>query len=339
MKLEVNVADGKEIEKWDNFVSMSPYGTIFHTLEWLKIVEKCSSAKLYPLIGLRGDEVIGLCPIFYLKRGFLRMVFSPPPRTLIPNLGPLVLGVSSRGRKIESTNMEFQEGIDLYVSGELRPDYLSIRFPLDWHDVRVFKWRGYDVEPLYTYFVDTSRGEEKLWNDFSSGLRREIGKIPANVTVRLGNEDDMHIVYDMMSQRYAEQNMAPSISKDYFDSLSKQFYNKNMKVFLALADNRVVSGLVLVFYGHTALFWFGLPKRTHNGHPINELIQWEAIKWCCRNGIREYDLVGANTPRLVKFKMKYSPSLALYFNVKRANPIGKLGEKAFLSLWKGRTSI
>jgi lipid II:glycine glycyltransferase (peptidoglycan interpeptide bridge formation enzyme) len=157
--------------------------------------------------------------------------------------------------------------------------------------------------------------------------------------VSLGNEDDIHIMYDMVSRRYAEQNMPPPISRDYFDSLSKQFYDKNMKVFLARVENTVVSGLVLVYHRHTAHMWIGVPKMTYQGHPVNELIQWEAIKWCCRNGILECELIGANTPRLIAFKMQFSPSLALYFHVKRANLIAKLAEKAYVSLWKGRSSI
>ena len=91
MAIEVKVADKSELGKWNEWVSLSPHGTIFHTLDWLKIVKKYKNMELIPIVGYRGNEVIGLFPLFLIKKGRFKGAFSPPPKTSIPYLGPSIL--------------------------------------------------------------------------------------------------------------------------------------------------------------------------------------------------------------------------------------------------------
>ena len=56
MSVEVMIAEDEE-QNWDSLIASSPFGTIFHTLGWLRIAEKYTKSKLYPLIGMKGDNI------------------------------------------------------------------------------------------------------------------------------------------------------------------------------------------------------------------------------------------------------------------------------------------
>ena len=56
MKIEVSTCT--EQENWDALLAQSIHPTIFHSWTWLKLVEKHTGAKLYPLVGHVGSNNI-----------------------------------------------------------------------------------------------------------------------------------------------------------------------------------------------------------------------------------------------------------------------------------------
>ena len=106
--IEIRVILEEEAGEWDDLVNKSPQGSIFHTWRWLKIVEKHTNSKLYPLIGMKGNTPIGIFPIFFKKKS-LNMVFSPPPGSAIPYLGPAIVNYNAlKQSKRESIYKGFQ---------------------------------------------------------------------------------------------------------------------------------------------------------------------------------------------------------------------------------------
>ncbi len=83
---------------WDRFLDEAPYGTIFHRWRFLKIIEKYSPYTLLPYGIYRGNELICLFPLYFRTYRGLKLVFSPPPQTLVPYLG-LVMGGTYGGLK------------------------------------------------------------------------------------------------------------------------------------------------------------------------------------------------------------------------------------------------
>ena len=74
-----------------DIVDSSPQGTLFHTWKWLKIAEKHTATKLYPLMGIKGETVIGIFPIFHMKKFGISVCLLPPPSTAIPILARLLI--------------------------------------------------------------------------------------------------------------------------------------------------------------------------------------------------------------------------------------------------------
>ena len=86
MSIEVKICSEKDYDKWDSLIKNSEYGTIFHTIRWLKITEKYTDSKLFLLIAEKNDEIISIFPIFKYNKWGLNYILSPPEGGTIPFL-------------------------------------------------------------------------------------------------------------------------------------------------------------------------------------------------------------------------------------------------------------
>ena len=331
MSIKIETADEEYSARWDELVTASPHGTIFHTWKWLKIMEKYSwmdlmkrhtKDQLYPLIGLKGSTPVGVFPLFYYRNLLIRCVFSPPLRTAVTYLGPVLADYDQlKQSKRESVFIEFQKHVDEFISSELKPNHIRFRTPPGLFDSRPFKWSGYQVEPSYNYLVDLSKGPDYVWGRFNKKLREDIRRtMNGGISVEEGSKSELEFIYKSVHDRYKEQCLKPETSKDYLLDLYDSFHPKNLRLFVAKHQGDLISGFIATCYKDKFSAWIGFPKSNLKGLYPNDLLQWEAIKWACEHGFRYYEIMWANTPRLRHYKSKYNPKLDLYFSINRFSP-------------------
>ncbi len=334
MDIELQIAEENEREKWDMLVENSPYGTIFHTWEWLKIMEKHVNMKLYPIIGMKGSNIIGIYPLFLHRNFILRYVFSPPPWVAVPYLGPVILEYEKlKQDKRESVFIAFQRKVDEFIREEMKAHYSLIKTAPGILDARPLKWNGYIVEPIYNYVIDLRKGADFAWKMFKRELRKNISIAQKKgISVREGSRDELEWIYETIVTRYEEQNRKTSLSKGYLIDLFNTFHPQNMKIFVAKYNGELISGAIKICYKNKLLSWIGHAKTELRGIP-NDLLQWEIIKWATEHGLEYYELVGANTERLCLYKSKYNPSLSICFSAKKYNTFfAKFVEYAYLTV-------
>ncbi len=172
MTVDLHLAENNESEDWDAIISTSPHGTLFHQWEWLKITEKHTKTKLYPLMGMKNGDPIGVFPIFFQKKGPLRMVFSPPPHAALFYLGPVFSGFETlRQAKWEDLYADFQKSVEYFIMNDLHANYISISLTPNLQDPRPFSWSGYKIEPNFDYSVDLTQGINSLYNSLNNRQR------------------------------------------------------------------------------------------------------------------------------------------------------------------------
>jgi len=329
MNIEVRVAGNEELKNWDSLIEVSPYGSIFHILDWLRIAEKHTNSKLYPLIGIKGEKVIGVFPIFYKKKGPLKMVFSPPPKVGIPYMGPVLLGYEKlKQEKKESLIMDFFTGVDNFIHDNFNPDYISFELSPGLIDCRPFKWLGYQAEPLYSYLLDISVGLSDLESNFSIQARRNIKKAEKDgMSIELGSKEGLLVLYDRLYGRYEEQERKIPISKDYLIDVFDKFNPKNLKVFIIWYQEDIISGGIKLCYNDRIIDWIGQPKTTVR--TANDYLHWGVMKWGIEHKLNYYEILGANTLSISQFKSKFNPELDVYFGIKKATISGTVAEKLY----------
>jgi len=307
--------------QWDSFLSSCSYASIFHKWDWLALMEKHSSSKLYSLVSFKGDEPVALIPFFLQKKGFLRLVFSPPPELGIPKLGPVFLSQGLKQSKFEGIQLSVYDEVLSFLSSELRPNYFQLNALPDINDIRPFKWAGFSVEPMYTYLITLTVGADPIWAGFKKELRKNVSNAKEKgVSVRQGSRDDFDYVLTSNADRYLEQGIFHSSSSTYFQDVFKAFHPDSMQVFVAELNGERIGGLITVSSKDTVSAWIGATKTEMQGIYPNDVLQWESIKWACEKGFKTYEIIGANTPRICRFKAKYNPAPALYYSITSYRP-------------------
>jgi len=88
--LNLRELDNDSISRWDELVYSLPGGTIFHTIQWIKMIEKNQSL-IAKYIGIfQADTIIGIFPLFIKKFLFIKVAASPLIVEDTPYMGPVV---------------------------------------------------------------------------------------------------------------------------------------------------------------------------------------------------------------------------------------------------------
>lgn len=307
-----------DTETWADALPAAGY-EVFHEPAALSVLEDHTDADLRLLGGFKGQEPVGLFPVFVTERPIGTTVTSPPPSMNVPRLGPIVMPTSPKPRKRESVNRTFvQESLEeLGATG--RGSLTRVITGHGYEDPRPFTWAGLDLTTQFTYAVDVEgRSSDDVLGSFSRSLRRDVRDAQdADLEVEVGGVDAAREVYDATARRYDEQDRGFPLSWAYVRDLVEALGDQ-ARVYLARSpDGEYLSGITVLYGPDSAYFWQGGNRTRAADVNVNSLLHWEIITDLIEDGslagVDAYDLMGANTRRLCDYKGKFGGSLVPYY--------------------------
>jgi len=324
-EIEVRELKKENYELWDELVENSPQGTIFHKLDWLKIVEKHTKSKLSLFTGYLGNEIIAAIPFFYHRSFFLKTLSSPVGSTMIQNLGPLIPNYDDlKQDKREYYFREFQKELDKYIYSKIKPHVITITTSPNLIDVRPYIWTNYQVTPKYNY-IKNIENLDWIWNDFKKRLRKNIVNAEKNgVEIEEGDLNSYNFIIQSLSGRLEEQESKLPVSNVYMLDLYHKFYPNNLKVFISKYEGKQVGGIIFTTYKDKVSIWVGATRANLKGlYPV-DLLQWKIIEWGHENGFKYCEILGANMPSISYFKSRYNFDLNIYYSVEKSSTTFKV---------------
>ncbi|WP_224447597.1 GNAT family N-acetyltransferase [Haloprofundus salilacus] len=309
-------------DNWDSWVEQSSMGTPFHQFEILRLTAAEAGATLHPLVGYKGEEPVGLLPVFETEKGPLRLIKSPPESTSIRKLGPVLLNYEKlKTRKQEKRHRRFVEGCLSWLDESDPPDRIVIQTSDRYPDFRPWVWNDFDVEMDATYVVDLTRDLEEIENSFSNSMRSGVREAEeAGCSVEVGGRAEARRIVDHLWQRFEESDI------DYFDSSPERvmeyvdaFPEGQVRPYVCRLDGDYVGGMISIQFGDMAYSWKGRAKPQKDV-PANELLDWRTIQDAKRDGVTRYNLHGALNPRVSGAKARLSPELVPMYTLTRQRP-------------------
>ncbi|WP_049985950.1 GNAT family N-acetyltransferase [Halobellus rufus] len=294
---------------------------VFHFPEALSVLDDHTSGEMELLGGFKGDRPTALLPVFVRDLPVGRVVTSPPPGMGVPRLGPVVMPASPKRRKREKVNQTFADlvidELDLTAPTTLFSMVCHSRFG----DPRPYSWADFDVGTRFTYRLDLDGGDpETVLADASKSLRREVNDArELDLSVERGGVDDAKRVFEETRDRYAEQGESFPLRWPYVRDLVTALGEHARVYTVRDGDGDFLTGVTVLYSADDAYFWQGGSRTVHEGVAVNSFLHWRVIADVVgdppADSVRFYDLHGANTERLCRYKSKFGGELVPYHAV------------------------
>ncbi len=294
---------------------------VFHTPAALSVLDEHTDGRMELLVGYKGDHAVAVCPAFVVDRAVGRLVTSPPPSMGVPGLGPLVTPNSPKRRKVERANRRFAAGIREELALDERTTLFRIACSPSYGDPRPYIWAEDAVDVSFTYRLDLAdRTAEAALADASKSFRRSVRDGRAlDRPVVVGDLDDTRAVFEQTRARYEEQDRGFTLEWPYVRDLVTALDERARTYVLRDEDGTVVSGVVVLYSNDYALYWLGGTRAEYDGTSVNAAIHWRIVEDVADDppvaSVSGYDLMGADTERLAKYKSKFGADLVAAYEM------------------------
>ncbi|WP_313696281.1 GNAT family N-acetyltransferase [Halorarum halobium] len=323
------------LDEWGDALPASGFEA-FHAPAALDVLGDHAEGELRLYGGFKGDRPVGLFPAFVRERSVGTAVTSPPPGFAVPQLGPIVMPASPKRRKREKVNAAFAgklvDEFDVDGSLTLFRTVCNTAYP----DPRPYVWNDLDLDVQFTYRLAVDEDPDDLLTAASKSLRREIGDArDLDVTVRVEGREGTREVFEHTADRYDEQDRGFSLTWPYVRDLTEALAAEDRcRTYVARGpDDEFLTGVVALYSNDAAYYWLGGARTTHEGVSVNSLVHWTMVEDVAagepRESVHSYDLMGANTERLCRYKSKFGAELAPYYVLESGGPGMDVAKRAY----------
>jgi lipid II:glycine glycyltransferase (peptidoglycan interpeptide bridge formation enzyme) len=145
-------------------------------------------------------------------------------------------------------------------------------------------------EPSEFYFghiLDLTTGNKKISSNFRDSTKRNIKKALKEVKVEITYSLNALNEFTRLNALTRREHGLPSQPYHFFKKIYDEIILKH-KGFISLAtyNNTAVAGNMYFCHGKNVIFKYGASDKIYHHLRPNNLVMWEAIKWCCENGYK-----------------------------------------------------
>ncbi len=145
-----------------------------------------------------------------------------------------------------------------------------------------------------TVQIDLRRGEAEILAAMKQKTRYNLRLAEKRgVRVRLGNLDDLELLYAMYAQTSLRDGFVIRPARYYQDAWGSFMRAGLAQPFIAEAEGQALGALILFRFGRSAWYMYGMSREILRERMPNHLLQWEAMRWAKAQGCEIYDFWGA----------------------------------------------
>ncbi len=287
--MKLSLLNPLEHPQWDDLLLTAERATFFHTSAWARVlIESYGYKPLYFCIIERG-RLTGLIPVmeidsFFTGKRAVSLPFTDFCSVLAGSqvaFESLLDTVRKHGRKSGWKSIEFRGGSEYFGTAPASATHFTHTLALD-------------------------KDEGKAFAAFKSSTRRNIRRALAEgVEVKfLESREAVADFYRLNCVTRREHGLPPQ-PLCFFEKIFEHIIAAHKGfVVLAFMHGRPIAGAVYFHFRETSIYKYGASHRNFQHLRANNLVMWEAIRWCCRNEIRTFSF-GRTEPEnegLLQFK-------------------------------------
>jgi len=312
MCIHVRELQRDEYDLWDDLVSESPQGTIFHSIQWLRTTSESLHIPFVLIGAFDDDQLVGGCCFFQQKRlHFFKQAMTNAQLT--PYSGFLIRGCCSPEIRGEDTLYKtILTALSERISTMNCVHVCIVNNP-SLMDIRPLTWDGWKTSVYYTYILPLD-GEMDVFS--SRNMRRSIFKAHEE-EISIQKIHNPTIMWELQVKTFKKQNTdVPFKKEQLFNLMDMVQKNGTGEMWLATTrDNIPIAGEFILRDTQGAYRWVAAadPDLLRTG--ATSLLLYEIISSLKSIGVPRFFMMAANTPQLSAFASNFNPVLTPYYEV------------------------
>lgn len=281
------------LERWDQFNSASPTGSIFTSSLWLRAFMTQAQRSMRLVVDSRDGEWRSGLPVLVRSKGLYRSAV-PPDAT--PYFGivvtPEIAQPNVDAAVAESLALLTPEMMHIanYVEIPLLPG-LSVQ--------RVQTWGS---ERRRTYWAATSGVDE---GSFPKEVRYEIRKA-RNLNLELEASQDIDLFYETLVLMCNGKGIGPPLPRRMLTAILKDGLSKSIaSIYLVRCKTDVAAGAVILKDRWRSYYWLAATNPKYRSTGASYMLLAGILEQLAGTS-KVLDLVGANVPSVARFKAHFA---------------------------------
>lgn len=290
--------------RWQALWDRSPHRTVFSRLDYIQAVSAAAKLKASVVIVSRDGEDVAGAAVTWKRRGPYREVIVPP---LTP-FSAVILSGHPAENEIHGRTSAFEQLLDAI---ERHFDVVRLHLPPSLPDVRAASWRGWDVQPFYTYVVSLPADPATWSGSVSRNYRRSL-----EAYEWIEGDEAVSVALRLCSASYARHRRRPPLSNEQMSIVARTALSSGLARGYAVRDKgtgSIDAAVVVARWGNTASYWVAGSEPG----PSMTVLVGELFSRLAADGVEYFDFVGANTPGIAEFKRKFGSVLVPYYGIVR----------------------
>jgi lipid II:glycine glycyltransferase (peptidoglycan interpeptide bridge formation enzyme) len=280
---------------------------IFHSKEWLRLLEATQSASLMLIGFYSNNKLVGVAPIFCRRFAVFKIAASP---MIIEDTPYMAIAID------DDLFSDAIFALDRYLTSR-HFSFIRLIFSKDVSAMPLPG--GFNVINKHSHVLRIT-DIDTIWRNLEGRCRTAIRKAEkSGVSVSIETDASfMDTYYDMCSLLYRRQKMSVRNSKLFYNKLFADL-GDNLLVISAHLNQHCIAAAIILVAPPRAYYLDGVSLQDYNAYSPNNLIQWKAIQLALEKGCMEYDFVGSDIPRLANFKKSFGGTLTTYTCLEKSN--------------------
>ncbi len=265
---------------WDDFVSRHPFGTIYHTSCWRKVIEEAYRLKpFYICLEENDHRIVGGIPMFWINSRLSGKRLSAVPCAQYCN--PLVRNQQEYDEILSFLMHIIQKTNDRVV--EIRT---SSDFTMNTNNF------GISFENYCTYRLNLEKPLEDIRNSLHKSCIQRVLKNKAYSNglelYRAKSKKDLQSFYLLYLSMRKRVRRLPQPYK-FFAALWHNLFKKDMDILLCKNNGASVGTILLLYSGDTVIYEYGASRPDMLKKGVSQFLLWEAIKEAHNRGYKNFD--------------------------------------------------
>ena len=252
---------------WDDYVHNSPRGNLYYTFEYREIIISTYGFDPYYLIAKKGDIIVGIFPIFYVKlKLFGNYMVSIP---FCDYGGPI-----GDTREIENELIKRTKEL----SNKININYILIRTYTELNDNELLVKKD-----KFNFMLDLPNNINQMWDDLKPKVRNQIRKAKKNNLkfvidkTNLGIKD-FYKIFSIKMKDFGTPVHSIKLFNNMFLILKEKMYLCKINY-----KGKTIGSAIMLRHDKIYEVPFAATLKEYSHLCINHLMYWELLKLSIEN--------------------------------------------------------